>query len=1086
MTFQEYLMSTRTPYLLRPAALLAAAMLQLAGAGAALAQHDDADRSYRSATGLLNRGMPELAAEEYRTFLKSNPNDKRVPTARYGLAVCLSRLGKHAEACEQLEQVVKVAGFEFAADAALLLGQSQLLADHAEESARTLGAFLGKYAGHKQADVATSLLGEALMRAGNEEEAAKTFAALAAHWPQSSARERADLLWSICDSNAGRVKEAAARLDSLLSRSPSGAWAAQATLLDAQCRHRLGEVEHAGTLYRAAADSADAGVKADAMLGIAQLTRAAGKPQDAQRLLEKLLAGPLSPATEPAARLELGRCRLDEGDAAAALADLDKTGAKVPASLADDFAYWASRCESKLGKDAEAAARLEGCDARYAKSELLPEMLYARADALTHSGRQEDADAVLVTLRTKFPDNPLAADALLSRAAAAYQAGDDATARRLSEEFLRTNPAHPRAATAELVIAECEYRADQFAEAEAAYGAFANRHPDDPNAWHATVRRGLCLSRLGKPAEAAAVLAPALRDAKAGDPALRRAATVALGDAAFAAGDWKNAEAWFGAVVSGEHDPNGSGDADVTQDALLKLGLSIHRQGRPEQAEQVYAQLFSQYPKSRHATQATFERGQALLDLKKDEEAGACFARVVESEKGTDAPRFTAYAKRHLAAIASRQGHAEEAARLLGEVAASTGDASGAGQLRLDQGMALLGAGEYAEAAAALEEASHADADKRIVAEARANHAIAISREGKPDEALKELEAAVAVRDEISPATRESIGYERASVLRELGRDDEASKAYTEFLAGSPSPRLATHASIELAQLCAKGEKFDDCLQLVDAAQKSAAAADEATRTAIGDHALYLRGLAQYRTGKNAEAVRTLSTLLKEHADSALKSPASLVCGEALLKANQPAEAARLFQDVAHTAKDADIAAPALLRLGEACAAAQNWTGSEQAFSEFLSRFLDSPVWYQARFGIGWARENQGRHDAAIESYREVVGKHDGPTAARAQFQIGECLFAMKKHDDAVKELLRVDILYAYPEWSAAALYEAGRCLREQNKQAEAREQFQQVVQRFPDSNWAKLATQLIDETKPASLPGRDRLPPASKTNGHR
>ena len=37
----------------------------------ALAQ-DDAARAYRTATGLLNKGLHELAAEEYRAFLKSH------------------------------------------------------------------------------------------------------------------------------------------------------------------------------------------------------------------------------------------------------------------------------------------------------------------------------------------------------------------------------------------------------------------------------------------------------------------------------------------------------------------------------------------------------------------------------------------------------------------------------------------------------------------------------------------------------------------------------------------------------------------------------------------------------------------------------------------------------------------------------------------------------------------------------------------------------------------------------------------------------------------------------------------------------
>jgi TolA-binding protein len=108
-----------------------------------------------------------------------------------------------------------------------------------------------------------------------------------------------------------------------------------------------------------------------------------------------------------------------------------------------------------------------------------------------------------------------------------------------------------------------------------------------------------------------------------------------------------------------------------------------------------------------------------------------------------------------------------------------------------------------------------------------------------------------------------------------------------------------------------------------------------------------------------------------------------------------------------------------------------------------------------------------------MAEYARVVADHDGATAARAQFQIGQCLFAQGKHADAATELLKVDILYAYPEWSAAALYEAGRCLMAANRPAEARAQFEAVRDRFPDSQWAGLAAQRLADAGAERVPGR-------------
>jgi TolA-binding protein len=114
------------------------------------------------------------------------------------------------------------------------------------------------------------------------------------------------------------------------------------------------------------------------------------------------------------------------------------------------------------------------------------------------------------------------------------------------------------------------------------------------------------------------------------------------------------------------------------------------------------------------------------------------------------------------------------------------------------------------------------------------------------------------------------------------------------------------------------------------------------------------------------------------------------------------------------------------------------------------------------------------RHDEAIAAYERVIARHQGPTAARAQFQIGQCLYAQKKLEPAVRELLKVDILYAYPEWSAAALFEAGRCFEQLNDPVQARTQFAVVIEKFKETKWAELAArQMAALSTSAALPGK-------------
>ena len=84
-----------------------------------------------------------------------------------------------------------------------------------------------------------------------------------------------------------------------------------------------------------------------------------------------------------------------------------------------------------------------------------------------------------------------------------------------------------------------------------------------------------------------------------------------------------------------------------------------------------------------------------------------------------------------------------------------------------------------------------------------------------------------------------------------------------------------------------------------------------------------------------------------------------------------------------------------------------------------------------------------------------------------------ESWIGQKRYEDAARELLKVDILYGYPQWSAAALYEAGRCFEKLAKTAEARQQFQAVLDQYKETRWAQLAAERLDSLTKRSLPGR-------------
>ena len=318
---------------------------------------------------------------------------------------------------------------------------------------------------------------------------------------------------------------------------------------------------------------------------------------------------------------------------------------------------------------------------------------------------------------------------------------------------------------------------------------------------------------------------------------------------------------------------------------------------------------------------------------------------------------------------------------------------------------------------------------------------------------------------------RASLWYEKAWCLRELGRADEAAEAYQQVIDQDAEHGIANHALLELAEIEFEAGRYRQSVDLLQRVNRNAAA-DPTVPLDLRRQCIYRLGLGEFHMGNHGEAARLLGMWLDDEPDPEIVASARLLCAEALIRTGSYGKATEHLNRVIAEHPSHEAAGPSKLRLGEAYAAQHQWPLSEQTFGQYLQQWPDSELWFQAKFGVGWARENQQRYDGAIESYREVIDRHNGPTAARAQFQIGECLFAQKKYDDAVSELLKVDILYAYPEWSAAAIYEAGRCFQESGNPVEARKQYEYVQVQHAQTEWAERAARRLQEIADRTLPG--------------
>jgi TolA-binding protein len=840
-------------------------------------------------------------------------------------------------------------------------------------------------------------------------------------------------------------------------RYPKGQFADRVALLLGQSLQRSNDPQKAIAQYRAVLKQAGGEGQADALFGLATLLHQQKKADEAAGLLDQLIEKyPQNKLMGPALLLR-GRISFEAQKYDEALATFQQA-AKVDGAPRDETAYWLAKCELRRGQFAEAAARLADALRDSPKSALAAEMTYDRGVALMRAGDSPNALEALKGFSAKFPEHALAADALYLQAMIEHEQRQFTPSREHCKAFLAKYGGHTLASSVAFLAAENDFLDEHLPEAISGYQRFLQDFPKDSQVPKAKFRLGSALYRQQDFDAARLPLAQVVKGRNT--PEEFRRGLLMLGDIAFSQEKWPEATQLMLDYLSFGADQPGA------DDALLKLGLAQTRQNKNNEALACFKSLIDQFPQSVHHTQALFETGQILLANKDLSAASNAFSSVLTDSKDD---RFAPFALNHLASIAMQQQDFAKAAELFEQVAQKAAGTDLEPEAVFQRGQALMATKQFKPAGDAFALLVQKFPQFARIPQAQAQRAIALARQGEEVDALKAIE--LVQRDygsKLAPDLLAGVMYEKAWCLRELGRNEEAATAYRDLLAAHDKQPVSAHALLELAEIEAAVGHHKESAELLTRLRAFGNEKALDVSADVKEPALYRLAVCRFELGQHQDAANLCEELIRDFPQSQFLASAHQFCGEALFKLDKPQQAGEHFKIVVEKFPADPAFAPSLLRLGECQAATDHFDQSEQTFVDYLKRFADSELWFQAQFGLGWARENQRRFDEAMADYKKVIEKHGGATAARAQFQIGECLFAQKKFEDAVRELLKVDILYGYEEWSAAALYEAGRCFEELTKTTEARTQFEQVQQRFPQSRWAKLAAQRL-----AAIAGR-------------
>ena len=1019
----------------------------------AQAATDSATRQYNSAVDLQNRGQFEAAIKEWVTFIDTYKSDIRGDRAYHYLGVCYLKTDKPDLARQCFEIVVKHfpkcelsdATYYCLGSALYSLAQAGK-AEMYSTAAEAFNAVIVKYPNSQYVAQAVFNRGECFYHQGNKQRAAEMYAQLLAKYPSDDLTVHALYALGVSQEELGQYADAGTNYDLFLKKHPQHALAAEITVRRGETLLALGQFELAAERFAAAA----------AMPGFAMADHATMRHAEALIRLKKYAEAGDAYASLSGkwprskllgvANLAGGKCYYLAGRFADARKMLEAAVAAGGDSLGE-AAHWLVRSTLKEGKPAEAATLAESMLAKLGDVSQAAQLMMDRADAIYEvPARRGESIGLYAALAAKYPKEPVAPQALYMAGFVALGNGDYQSALKHAAAFLAAYPTNDLVADAAYVAAESHLQLRQYAEAEKGFASLLQAFPDhaDAEAWR--VRRGLSLQLQKKHAETIALLRPLLDELRTPE---------ALAEAQYLLGaSQAEMKQWDAAATSLEASLAVQPKWRQADEALLLLGQAYSELHQSDKAKAAIARLLADFPKSSILDRAHYRLGE--LDY-----AGGDFdAATAEYQQVIDRwPQSPLAAQAHYGLGWAKIGQGDYAAAEKGFEA----------MLRTHPDHKLVPRVRYARAiarhqlknyAAAIEdiEASLA-ADPTRAEKSDAHYLLGLCQAG-----LQQQSEAVATFQAILSNDPKYVGadkvlYELAWALKHQDKEKEAVAVFVRLAGEYAASPLAAEAQYRVGEAAYNSSDYKSAVVAYRAAMKLAGA------TELGEKAAHKLGWSYFRLDDFANAQQTFNRQRAAWPQGPLAADAAFMEGESLLKQKKFAEALAAYRQVTEpTGKDFKVLA--LLHAGQAAGELKQWEKSLELLAKCIEEFPQSVCWPEALCEQAWAKQNLGKLDEAVALYRQVIAKTGSEAAARAQFMIGQIQFEQKKYREAASSYVKVSYGYSYPQWQAAATFEAGRCFEAEGKTEQAIKQYREVIVKYPQSDKVLPAKQRIQELK--------------------
>ncbi|MGN6367239.1 MAG: tetratricopeptide repeat protein [Phycisphaerae bacterium] len=1002
---------------------------------------DAAEKKLLGAEGLLGRGQYDLARQEFQDFLRTYANDPRSTRARYGAGVAEYNLNDLRAAELDLAAAAASKGFDKRDEALALLGTVQLQRDELAQAVATFQSLQHEYPKSSQVESAAVNEAQALYRMKKFGESLDAVRRLLAAFPKTGYRASALYVGALDQRALGDDAEAARTLNAIVETYPNSPFIYDAQILLGQLLAAQGKFDEAIGHFQKLQEDAPEAEKPAIEYGLGMVYLQAGKLAQAEETFERVGRQYATTQYAAPAMLERGVVQVKAGRREEARKTLAAAAQRYP-SLAPSVEYWQARCDLLDGKFDAAARALERLTGA-----AIPEAAEVEFDLAYCELRLGHDDVALQRLeafRQKYPHSPHTWEAVYYEASALYHLNRFEKSVEFAEAAEKGGD--PRIAReSSLLHGESLLMIGQYSKADAILAPLEKSPANEGERLRIQWRRAQAAYFSGDYKSAEERLLDVTKGGAANeDPALADA-NFLLGDAQLQRGEDAQAVNTLKAWLTG---PGAASPRWL--EAQYKLAMAQRRSNDVAGAQEtLHALLHDGDAKSPWVQRAWYETAQLAWQSHDGDEAANALNKVLAADPDESIAAPALYL---LARVEMSQHKEADAAGHLDRLLRSYPHNSLAEEAAFVRAMATKESGQFTSAAdqfaAYVQDYPHG----KYVTEARHQRAACLTALHQPKDAIAILS------DLARTAPSDAILYDLAWAYRGAGDLPHAIDTYNSLVKKFPEGAQTGAARVELAQLLYGQKQYSEAQE-----QLNASLAESHGDPHLRGVAMYWLGCCEMRLGHPASASKTLQQFAAGNPRDPLAAQALSDAGDAEAQQGKFPEAIALQQCVIKQYQGAEVAPLAQLRLGETQNQASDYAAAEGTLEAFLKDHPNSPLAPRADFGIGWSLENRSQYEEARDWYAKAIAADNGETGARAQFQTGETYFAQKQFEAAARELLKVDILYSAPQWSARALYEAGRAFEELHEPDKARQQFELVVQKYKDADVAPLARKRLD-----------------------